>query len=279
MICKAFMPNPALGDFVECYQIRHFLFDDISQLPFKPYAPRPEQTLAFYPRGYETVEYVNKGIYVKRSKSHLIGQALERTNRHLGSTDFMVILVNFHPGVLYRITGIPFNELANISIDAETVFGNEIRCVNERLSSTDDYHEMIAIIDEFVFGLVKTIKKDAHPLDAVTLRLIDHPENISVVQLAQSSFLGPRQFERRFKERVGVSPKLFARICRVTKAFKIKYKNPDMDWLSVALWCGYQDYQHLAKDFQALAGANPTAYFSEDNNAPERLFGLRDSSL
>ena len=279
MICNAYMPLPALREYVECYQIRHFQFADKSQLPFKPYAPRPEHTLAFYPRGHEMVEYMQGGSILKRSGSHLIGQAIERTNRHLGSLDFLIILVNFLPGVLYRIIGIPSHELTNISTDAEAIFPKEIKYVNERLSSTNDHMEMIGIVEKFLLEMVRSIKKDTHPLDTVILNLIRHPENTSVLDLAQSSFLGVRQFERIFKQRMGISPKLFIRIARMNKAFRMKYHNPDLDWLSIALCCGYHDYQHLVKDFQDFAGVNPTTYFFEDNKSPERIFGLKDSSL
>ena len=84
---------------------------------------------------------------------------------------------------------------------------------------------------------------------------------------------------RLFKERIGISPKLMLRIARMTRAFKMKYLHPDEDWLRIALSCGYHDYQHLSKDFVQLAGANPNTYFLEDSRAPERFFGVRDSSL
>jgi hypothetical protein len=77
----------------------------------------------------------------------------------LGSTDFLIILVNFHPGVLYRLTGIPFYELNSLSLDAEAIFPKEIRNVNERLSSTNDYGEMIVILEKYLLELVKSIKK------------------------------------------------------------------------------------------------------------------------
>ena len=65
----------------------------------------------------------------------------------------------------------------------------------------------------------------------------------------------------------------------MTKAFSIKYNHPSLDWFSIALYCNYHDYQHMARDFKDLAGVTPTAYMKEENDAPERHFGLPDSSL
>jgi transcriptional regulator GlxA family with amidase domain len=79
---------------------------------------------------------------------------------------------------------------------------------------------------------------------------------------------------------MGISPKLFARIARVHKAFRIKYDCPNEDWLRIALSCGYHDYQHLAKDFYEFTGSSPSIFLLEIlNKSPESFFGLRDSSL
>ena len=280
MIGQAFLPSPGLRPYIRSYQLWHFIFPDKSKLPFKPYAPRPEQTLVFCPRGFELVKYVYTGQLIKRPESYLIGQYTERTNRHIGSQEFLAILVNFQPGVLFRITGIPYHELTNNFIDGETIFSKEIRQVNLRLKSTDDYQEMIRIIEAFFFLLIKKIKIEEHPIDRVTNMLVDHPEKSSLLYLAKESFLCSRQFERKFRERMGISPKLFTRIARMNKAFKFKYRRPDQDWLGIALDCGYHDYQHLAKDFLDFAGLTPAAYLAEDQDkSPEKYFGLPDSSL
>ncbi|MCF0074267.1 AraC family transcriptional regulator [Dyadobacter sp. CY261] len=264
---------------MQCYQLRHFIFPAGSNIPFKPYAPRPEQTLAFFPRGGERVEHLASNTLISRPRSAIIGQSSERTNRHLVGPEFCVLLVNFHPGVLYRITNLPFYELTNTFVDAEDVLPTEIRRVNERLSSAGSPQEMISIVDRLLLELTAAIRKDAHPIDTVTRQLVLHPQETSVLALAESSCFSPRQFERLFKERMGVSPKLFIRIARMTKAFCLKYNHPELDWLSIALLCNYHDYQHLAKDFKDLAGVAPTTYLTQEKDAPERQFGLRDSSL
>jgi AraC-like DNA-binding protein len=279
MICKDFLPAPELREFIQCYHLRHFVFSSQDHPIVKPYAPRPEHTLAFYPHGFESVYLPPSDKLIKRPASALIGQPAERTDRYLGGAEFLVFLVNFEPGALFRLTGLPSWELADTFIDAESIFLSAITLVNERLNSATNYREMIGIVDRFLYSLVKKVKKDSHPLDQVTRHLISNPENTRIVSLAESSFLSSRQFERRFKERTGISPKLFTQIARLTKALKIKYNAPGLDWLSVALQCGYNDYQHLAKDYQKLAGISPTGYLLEESAAPERQFGFRDSSL
>lgn len=279
MICHEFLPDLRLRPFVQDYQLRHFIFPAGSSIPFKPYVPRPEQTLAFFPRGTERVEHLSDNTFLTRPRSAIIGQYSERTNRHLTGPEFCVLLVNFKPGVLYRMLKLPFFELTNTFVDAEALLPKEIGRVNERLGSAGSPEEMIAIVDKFLLEVTASISENPHRIDAVSNLLITHPEDSSIISLAESSFLSSRQFERLFKERMGVSPKLFARIARMNKAFRLKYNFPNLDWLSIAVQCNYYDYQHLAKDFKELAGVSPNHYIKSEKDAPEMSFGLEDSSM
>jgi AraC-like DNA-binding protein len=279
MICQAYFPSLALKPYVHSYQLRHFTSLNGQKLPFKPYAPRAEQTLVFYPRGFEIVEHPFSKQEFKRPRSMVTGQYTERTNRHLATPDFIVILVHFLPGVLHRITGIPYFELTNTFVDAEAIFGSEITRVNERLNSTDSYPEMFVIIEKYLHLLIQGTKADSVIIDRVAQLIIDQPENSTILEKARESFLCVRQFERKFKERMGISPKTFSNIARMNKAFRLKYNCPEKDWLDIALSCGYHDYQHMAKHFQMFTLNTPPLYLKEDNNAPERYFGLRDSSM
>ena len=83
--------------------------------------------------------------------------------------------------------------------------------------------------------------------------------------------LSPRQFNRKFTERIGIGPKLYSRIIRFYRAYKYKEKNPFADWLTVAVQFDYADYQHLVKDFKEFAGATPAIWAYEDNQSPERI--------
>ena len=56
MIYQYIAPSPALQEFVRDYLIAHFIFDKDQDIPFKPYSPKPEQTITFLPKGSLTVK-------------------------------------------------------------------------------------------------------------------------------------------------------------------------------------------------------------------------------
>ena len=83
-------------------------------------------------------------------------------------------------------------------------------------------------------------------------------------QLASDACLSVRQFERKFRERLGVSPKLFSRIARFRHAYKLRETDPVRSWIDIAYACSYYDPNHLVKDFQQFAGTNPSQLFDEE---------------
>lgn len=83
-----------------------------------------------------------------------------------------------------------------------------------------------------------------------------------------------RQFERHCRERTGMSPKTFARIARFDRAYYTKLKYPNRDWLTIAIDCGYFDYQHMVKDFKVFTGQTPPEAMALQSTAPESLLGV-----
>ncbi|WP_369407610.1 DUF6597 domain-containing transcriptional factor, partial [Hymenobacter arizonensis] len=133
MLLQDFLPSPPLRDYVRLIQVIHFVFPAGAALPFKAYPPRPEQCLAFYPRDAEAVAYDGRP-KVTRPRAALIGQHAVVSNRYVGR-EFLALQVVLQPGALYRLTGIPQGELTNTFIDADAVWGAELRQLTARLGS------------------------------------------------------------------------------------------------------------------------------------------------
>lgn len=275
MLLKDFTPAPDVREFIQLYRIVHLRFEKGQHVPSKAYPPRPEQCLAFYPYDTETVEFKNSGKLVKNIPVVLYGQFSEVTNRMIGH-HFLVFQVIFNPGALYRLTGIPSAAITNQYMDAETIFSSVLREVNEQLYHSADYNAMVLVADNFVRQLMRKQQKSRLLIDDACLLLLNSPDKLTLKQLARESCLSTKQLERKFKERTGVNPKLFERIVRFDRAFRLKNSNEQMDWLRIAMECNYHDYQHLAKEYKDFTGLSPNAFHEIENNAPERKFGLSE---
>src|SRR5258706_3915314 len=101
MIFKLISPCPALSQYVRSYQLIHFEFTGDDEKPVKPYPPRPEQCIIFYPRDPLTIEYQTTQQKIIQPRSIISGQVVSRQNLHIGN-DYIVLKVIFYPGALFH---------------------------------------------------------------------------------------------------------------------------------------------------------------------------------
>jgi AraC-like DNA-binding protein len=273
MIYRYMTPSPALQEFVRDYLIAHFVFDNHQPIPVKAFAPRPEQAIAFLPKGHLIMRNLLHEQTQLAPSASICGQQLSRYNFHL-TREYLMFRVNFHPGALYRLLRIPLSEFIDTWFDAGLAINREMAEVNERLANTQGYSDMVNIVEGFLTAKIKRVKLDSHPLDKVASNILTTSAKVSLDWLAGQACLCQRQFNRKFQERIGVTPKLYSRIVRFFNTYKYKEAHPHEDWLNVALMFGYTDYQHLVKDFKTFANVTPNVWVNQDTQSPERMLHL-----
>jgi AraC-like DNA-binding protein len=276
VLLKNFLPALEVREYVRFYRIVHFTYGSMEKLPFKVFPPKPEQCLYFYPFERETIEYANGCRKISVPPVILIGQQLSASKRCSLGERMLIFQIMFQPTGLYRLTGIPSYEFNEEFLDAEDIFSKEIRLINEQLYHAQDYSQMVEIADRFVSNLICKKVKEAHSLDVLSDFLLNGNERISLDMLAREACLCIKQFERKFKERTGVTPKLFAKIVRFDRAFCLRLKYPDMHWNQIAYRCDYSHYQHLVKDYREFTGLTPPLFEQLHDNAAEKALGLAD---
>lgn len=85
---------------------------------------------------------------------------------------------------------------------------------------------------------------------------------IRISTLAAECFLSLRQFERRFKQCIGVSPKVFARLLRFEALLGSLIQGPAISFTDVSSRLGYHDQAHVIHEFKTWAGCTPTAFIA-----------------
>ncbi len=273
VLVKDIPPNAALQNYVRKYQAFRFVFDKNITPPIKHHYPRPEHCITFYIKDPQRFTYRNPEQVQPYPQCVINGIHTIPVYRH-GGNDFLAIKVILRPAVLYQLLRFPLNELTNTFINAEDIWGNEIRSVCDRLKELDELPEMIKLIEHFIEARIREIKNDCLPVDKASDLMFDKENNISINWLASQSCLSVRQFIRKFEERIGISAKTFERIIRFDKAYRMKNLHPEYDWLFIAMSCNYHDYQHMVKDFKAFSNLTPCSLYELELGAPERSFGF-----
>jgi AraC-like DNA-binding protein len=272
MIFQEISPAPNLQSLVKNYLLIN-LWDGSRALPVKPYPTRIEQALVFFARGYiDCYDPITK-THTKIPRNALFGQQISRLDfLPIENEDFLMFMVIFHTGAMHRLLRFSSDEVTCQFCDAEAIMNSELQHVNDQLANCKNYPAMITCIDNFLTKKMNRIQIDQHPIDAIGNLLLANPTAFSLDWLARQANMSPRQFQRKFHERIGLSPKLYSRISRFWKAFEYKEKNPSSDWLSIALQFGYSDYYHLSKDFKQFAHVTPNILIEEYSKRPEVVF-------
>lgn len=275
MICKRILPSLYLRDFIKEYLTVHFIFDRNFKMPPKTYPVNPEEGIRFLVKGSLFAECPELGTYEKRPTVTIFGQPNSRQNLFT-TPEYLMIHTRFQPGGLFKLLKIPMTNLVHQNFDAELIIGQEIKIVQEQLSEAGNYEVMILLLNNYFEKKFKQLKNNIQPVDKIGQMILQNPQGFNLDKTAKEACLSHRQFEKRFSRQIGITPKFFARICRFYQAYELKEYNPNLDWLSVAIQTGYNDYQHLVKDFKQFAGTTPNALIQESLNNPERKLNVSD---
>lgn len=274
MYLQEVRPNEMLSSYVRCYRIIDFEFPAYQLIPPKIYTPRPEHCLQFFPCPTK-IAYEGKANSIIPKNALLFGQHTIINTRTVYSK-FLSVQVVFEPGALYRLLGIPAELMTNEAIEATDILGEEIEQVNDQLFHAKSHNEMLTVVEAYVIAKAKQAKKEIHAIDRAAILMANTElHNYSLDDFVSSSCLSHRQFNRKFLERTGISPKAFLRIKRFDQAYRMKNNCPELTWFKIAINCGYEDYQHLSKDYKAFTGFSPTTFFAMES--PERLLGFEET--
>jgi len=265
MFFRLYPPAAPLRSFVQHYLVAHVRTTDGRPLPApKPQPPTPQQFLFFYPRDEVRNFHYGQGRELRSPRSIIVGPQVSRVDLTF-APDHLVVCVAFRPGGLHRLLGVPVKELFDFSVESRAVLGPALDEVADRLAETTDYGLMVGVVEAYLLRAARRITALARPLDALLPQLLGAWAAQPIEQLAHEVCLSPRQFERNFFERVGMGPKMHARIVRFDQAFRLKERQPALDWLAVAVQVGYYDYRHLVRDFKAFAGVTPPQLLAADS--------------
>ncbi|MFY0252522.1 DUF6597 domain-containing transcriptional factor [Chitinophaga sp. 30R24] len=211
----------------------------------------------------------DKGTFYQEDKQLpdllLYGQTTRYTELQLIGT-ICTIGVCCYPHALKTVFGLPADELTDACMDLDTLPYSKTFQLSVQLAHATSLTAKIGVIATF---LGRQLQKNCHTADPLTQlalsEIMASKGSIALKTLQQQLQVTERSFERRFKQGVGISPKLFSRICRFQHSLT-QLRNSHYNKLSdIAFENDYADQSHYIRVFKEFAGFSPNQYQKKSN--------------
>lgn len=172
---------------------------------------------------------------------------------------FKTIGIIFQPAALKTVFGLDASELTNNCIDAD-LLAKKNRLTDTLLSSSSTHHQ-IELLTNFIKKQIQQNNQSENNELLYTLSQISATKvPVSLTTLANRVHLSPRSLERRFKEFVGLSPQLFARISRFQQTIAQLQSNRYRNLTDIAFDHSFADQSHFIRTFKEFSGLTPKDY-------------------
>lgn len=205
----------------------------------------------------------------------LYGQASIHSDIH-APCQLSAIGVYFYPNALQTVFGFNAVELTDSCIDLNETHSARLFSLKEQLLNVLSAEEKIRILSSYLISLICNKDIYTDPIaQHVLSRIVSSHGSISLKELHKSVSLSERTFERRFRQSIGISPKLFSRICRFQASLN-QLRNNDYQKLSdLAFQHDYADQSHHIRDFKEFAGCSPYQFQKQLNELVENFPKLK----
>jgi len=158
------------------------------------------------------------------------------------------------PHALRTLFGINASELTNGMVELNEFSGEDL---NSQLIEANNEAERITLLTNFLLDRLEQAKARDKLIEE-SLRLIHKfTGSITVKYLLERLYISERQFERRFIQTVGISPRFYIRVKRFNAAIKMMTTGRHERHTDIAYALNFHDQSHFIRDVKELSGITP----------------------
>jgi len=270
MFYRKFPPSAHLTPFVECY----FVWENqaVLAMPLRIESP---------PSGFGSMVFNFGDAYRASTAKHasllapaafVTGQTTQNYTLDLVGRIGMVGVV-FKPAGLSSLFGLPMYEFTDERVNLTDALGQSVRYLHEQILEAYTPNARVQVLEQF---LARQLLKKGPVFDRTDYAanlIVDRKGMVNVSELMDDLYVCRRQFERQFLQKVGVSPKYYARIRRIGYlcAQMAAQRWQVADWHELIYQCGYYDQSHFIREFTAFTGKRPTLYVKDNQELTHHL--------
>jgi len=277
MYYRKYQPSSVLAPFVECY----FIWDSEGPMDEAMVIESPPNSFCSIVFNYADPYYLQNKKYERLHvpMQFIAGLSIYSYKLFLQGSIGIAGIV-FKPSALATIFGLPMFEYTEERIDLYRVFKKQV--IDQfavKIKSAENETQKVELLEEFIMQQYQLQKPEPDYIDQAANFIVEHNGMLQVADLLKDSCMSRRTFERKFFQKVGLSPKYYARIRRIGYICNLIAGKKKVDWPRIFYECEYYDQAHFIKDFEEFTGRTPQQYLKENTELANYVEKPKTQSL
>lgn len=255
---QKFTPSPLLQPWVECY----YQWTGLAEKELEVQSPPSARTALVFNLAGPCQSYQQTSTRIEVPMTFLCGQFTSNYHIVLNGSVHMIGIV-FRPFGIHDFFNLRMSMLVNTRMDLSLVIGSEAGVMLNKLKEKTT--DRIALLESFLMKRLPAAKKKVNVINDVVSYIDQKRGNVTVQEAAEKFGVSKRYVEKHFLEKVGTSPKLYARTIRFSYISLLVASKEKVDWQEIIELYGLHDQSHLVKEFIEFNRRNPTEYHQNHN--------------
>ena len=165
--------------------------------------------------------------------------------------------VDLTPLGAYRFFRRPMHAFSDRLVRFEELDDPALVRLRERLGAERSWRRRFALVEALLAPRLLGAGGASAAVAWAYGRIVATGGAVRVEAIASRLEWSRKHLATRFREEVGLTPKMVARIARFGRAQAMASSGAAAGWADVAAACGYADQAHLVREFAELGGATP----------------------
>ena len=273
---RKFNPSTILSSFVECY----FIWDSEGRLETPMVIESPPSGFCSIVFNYADPYYLQNKKYERLAvpMQFISGQSIYSYKLFLEG-EIGVAGIVFKPAALATIFQLPIYEYTEERIDLYKIFKKPVIDKYVTQIKIAGEEQKVHLLEEFLMQQYRIQKPEPDYIDQAANYIVEHNGLLQVGDLLKDSCMSRRSFERKFFQKVGLSPKYYARLRRIGYLLTFVAGKRKADWPKIVAECEFYDQAHFIKDFKEFTGRSPQQYLKENTELANYVEKPKPESL
>jgi len=183
------------------------------------------------------------------------------------------VLLEFTGTGFFYLFHISPTQLLNSSFAVSQIYRSQIaQHYQKALQQQKTIESILTLIYNFIQELALRALPPIHYVEKALTLIESHNGAVSVKELLQQIYISERQFNRKFKEAVGVTPKCYAKIIQLHYIIYLMQRKDYDSIQTLAYQSGFYDLSHFDHRFKELTGLTPIEFINSDSHIALKYF-------